>query len=81
MLLGLALTAGFVVDSARGAEPTLVRSTQSGPWSAAETWDAGRVPAAGDRVIVEPGHSVLCGSNSCDVIRQFWQAEQYMSRK
>ena len=39
-----------------GAE---VRSTQSGPWSAASTWENGKVPAAGNRVRIREGHRVV----------------------
>src|SRR5687767_4583003 len=38
------------------AEP--VRSAKSGAWSAPETWEGGKVPAAGARVLVRPGHRV-----------------------
>lgn len=51
------------------ADPPLVRSSRSGPWSAAETWDQGRVPKAGDRVVVRPGHRVTYDAASEDVIR------------
>ena len=35
-----------------------VRSAASGRWSEPSTWEHGRVPAAGDRVTIRPGHSV-----------------------
>ncbi|MDY3561192.1 hypothetical protein R5W23_002454 [Gemmata sp. JC673] len=50
-------------------DPAPVRSKQSGAWSAKETWDAGRVPAAGDRVVVRSGHHVVYDADSKDVIR------------
>jgi hypothetical protein len=53
----------------RADEPPVVRSQQSGDWSAKETWDAGRVPQAGDRVIVRQGHHVKYDVESSDVIR------------
>src|SRR5690606_33469807 len=43
---------GPVVDA------PLVRSTQSGAWSDKGTWDLGRVPQKGDRVLIRPGHVV-----------------------
>src|SRR6185312_510099 len=47
-----------VLSSHVEAEPPLVRSTKSGAWSAKETWDQGRVPKAGDRVVIRAGHHV-----------------------
>jgi hypothetical protein len=51
------------------AEPPLVRSKQSGAWSAKATWDAGRVPKAGDRVVIRSGHRVSYDADSREVIR------------
>jgi hypothetical protein len=53
--IGLALTFASIGVA---SEPPLVRSKQSGPWSAAETWDSGRSPKGGDRVVVRSGHKV-----------------------
>ncbi len=36
--------------------PPLVRSAHSGPWSAAETWEGGKAPAAGAPVLIRTGH-------------------------
>jgi hypothetical protein len=49
--------------------PTLIRSTQNGPWSAPATWEGGKVPAAGSRVQVRQGHSVTYDLKSDVVIR------------
>ncbi len=46
-----------------------LRSKQSGPWSAKETWDAGRTPQKGDRVIIRAGHTVGYDVDSKEVIR------------
>lgn len=51
------------------AEPALVRSAKSGVWSAKETWEKGRVPKAGDRVVIRSGHHVGYDVASEDVIR------------
>ncbi|HEX4614107.1 MAG TPA: G8 domain-containing protein, partial [Urbifossiella sp.] len=51
------------------AQPALVRSKQSGPWSARDTWDAGRAPKAGDRVLVRAGHHVTYDVESRETIR------------
>ncbi len=51
------------------APAPLVRSTQSGPWSDKATWDLGRVPQRGDRVLIRPGHVVTYDVDSGEVIR------------
>ena len=56
-------------SAALAAESPLVRSKQSGAWSSKETWDAGRVPKAGDRVLIRAGHTVGYDVESRDVIR------------
>jgi hypothetical protein len=49
--------------------PALIRSAQDGPWSAPATWEGGKVPAAGARVQVRPGHTVTYDLKSDVVIR------------
>lgn len=49
--------------------PRLVRSTQSGPWSAAATWEGGKIPTTGVQVLVKKGHTVTYDVQSKDVIR------------
>ena len=51
------------------AGPDAVRSKQSGPWSAKETWDSGRVPGRGDRVVVRAGHHVTYDVESRETVR------------
>jgi hypothetical protein len=46
-----------------------IRSAKSGSWSAASTWEGGKVPAAGARVLVREGHIVIYDARSNDVIR------------
>ena len=68
--IGVVLTTLFTLNSTiRAEEPPLVRSTKSGPWSAKETWDVGRVPKAGDRVVIRSGHEVGYDVASEEVIR------------
>jgi hypothetical protein len=43
------------------AERNLVRSAKSGPWESADTWAGGKTPAAGDSVLIRPGHRVSYG--------------------
>jgi uncharacterized protein (TIGR03067 family) len=46
-----------------------MRSVKSGPWSAADTWEGGKVPAAGARVHVRTGHVVTYDGKSDEAIR------------
>lgn len=59
-----------VVAQEQAAKPEFtIRSVNSGPWSAAGTWDANRVPKEGDRVLVARKTSVLYDADSPAVIR------------
>jgi hypothetical protein len=65
-----ASTAGSVGATAPPVPgPTTVMSAKSGPWSSKGTWDAGRIPKAGDRVVVRAGHHVGYDVDSREVIR------------
>ena len=50
-------------------KPTVVRTVQSGPWSSGKTWESGKVPATGSRVLIRTGHSVVYDVASDEVIR------------
>lgn len=54
---------------AGAAEPPVVRSARSGPWSAAATWEGNAVPGAGARVLVRAGHRVEYDVRSDAVVR------------
>ena len=56
-------------DAADCKAAPIVRSARSGPWSAAATWEGGKVPAAGARVQVRTGHTVIYDLKSDQVIR------------
>src|SRR5438128_10775035 len=53
--------------TAQGEE--IINSARSGPWSAAATWEGGRVPDAGARVLIKTGHAVTYDVKSDKVIR------------
>ena len=57
------------LTSGQAGEPTLLQCKQSGTWSDPNTWDAGRVPAGGDRVVIGKGRSVRYDVESAEVIR------------
>ena len=57
----------LLLIAARPAD--VIKSAKSGPWSDAATWEGGAVPAAGSKVLVRPGHSVLYDIVSDQAIR------------
>jgi hypothetical protein len=46
-----------------------IRSAANGPWSAPATWEGGRLPTSGDRVVIRAGHEVEYDVESDQVIR------------
>src|SRR5436190_17525817 len=55
----------FAADGSGG----VIKSVQSGPWSAAATWEGGKVPGALSKVQVRTGHTVTYDVQSEAVIR------------
>ena len=49
--------------------PALIRSAKSGDWSAAATWEGGKPPAPGMKVLIREGHTVRYDVNSEAAIR------------
>ncbi|HEY6167825.1 MAG TPA: G8 domain-containing protein, partial [Verrucomicrobiae bacterium] len=64
-LVSVLLTTQAVV----AADALLVRSAKSGAWSDAKTWEGGKLPPAGAKVLVRPGHDVLYDMNSSQPVR------------
>src|SRR5947209_11317226 len=69
VLFGLATSTVTASSLCAAESPALVRSVQSGPWSAPATWEGGKVPAAGARVQVRAGHAVVYDVRSEQPIR------------
>ncbi|MFO0967457.1 MAG: G8 domain-containing protein [Gemmataceae bacterium] len=71
MIRTLALSLGVLVAAASSAfaGDAVIRSARSGPWSDAKTWESGKVPGAGARVDIRPGHTVTYDVASDEVIR------------
>jgi len=67
VLLGAILSSGPVWGKADDVK--IIRSTGSGAWSAAATWEDGKIPVAGDRVQIRKGHDVLYDVSSDAAIR------------
>ncbi|MBC7818267.1 MAG: G8 domain-containing protein, partial [Planctomycetaceae bacterium] len=72
--LMLVVTLLVVGISANAAETPWTRSAASGSWSAAATWEGGKVPEAGARVHVRPGHVVVYDVKSETPIRAVYVA-------
>ena len=67
VVLALLFIAGW---AATGGDATKsVRSARSGNWSAPDTWEGGRMPAAGSRVLIRSPHVVRYDVASTAVIR------------
>src|SRR5438128_10254050 len=56
-------------DSPLRRQAGVLRSNQSGPWSNPGTWQGGKVPGAGDRVLIREGHRVVYDVSSDQVLR------------
>src|SRR5262249_34592566 len=56
-------------EADRGKAPPLVRTAKSGAWSAAATWEGGKVPGEGARVQIKSGHHVTYDLESKAVVR------------
>ena len=72
-LLFAALWAGMTFRS-EAADAPLVRSAHGGRWSAADTWEGGKVPPAGARVQIRPGHVIVYDRQSDEAIRDLFIA-------
>src|SRR4051794_12948382 len=66
LLCGLSL---LLFTAPAWGQPAIVKSANSGDWSAPTTWQGGKVPAAGSKVHVQAGHVVRYDANSTQVIR------------
>src|SRR5262245_55995056 len=49
--------------------PAVFRSAKSGAWSEASTWEGGKAPSPGSRVLVRKGHTVEYDVKITDLIR------------
>ena len=68
-LIFLTLLALAGVASLPASETLLVRSAQSGPWSAIARWAGDRVPPAGASVQIRAGHTVIYDLDSAQPVR------------
>src|SRR5262245_25012592 len=56
-------------DAGKKAEPPIVRTAQSGAWSALATWEGGKLPSGNVRVLIREGHRVVYDLQSTKPIR------------
>src|SRR5262249_28232007 len=68
-MLRLIVAVVALVTMTTSARAQVVRSIKSGDWSSAATWDSGKMPATGSRVLIRAGHVVRYDVASADVIR------------
>lgn len=67
--VSLLFVALVLLPRATPAAEGWLRSLQSGPWSAASTWDSGQVPGENSRVEIRTGHTVSYDVDSTVPIR------------
>jgi hypothetical protein len=65
----IALLALLLPWPLQAAEAPLVRTARSGLWSDTATWDGGKLPTEGARVLIRPGHRVVYDRKSDQAIR------------
>ncbi len=68
-LLSLLLSFALAGPALGGDAIPIIRSAKSGPWSAPATWESGKVPGAGARVLIRTGHHVTYDVQSEQVLR------------
>lgn len=69
IVVGLAASDRLAAQPKDKDAPAWTRSAKSGLWSAASTWEGGKIPAASARVQVRTGHIVTYDVNSDQAIR------------
>ena len=62
-------TLALFASGAFAADPPVLKSAKSGPWSAPATWEGNAVPGAGARVLIRTGHTINYDVKSDAVVR------------
>ena len=73
-LLAVALAAISTNMATAADKPSWIRSAGSGLWSAAATWENGKIPAAGARVHIQSNHVVTYDVQSDHALRAVYVA-------
>lgn len=63
------LILAFLAAPLSAQEAAIFRSARSGAWSEPQTWEAGKSPTAGSKVLVRTGHHVIFDVKSAPAIR------------
>lgn len=58
-----------LLSRSNAQDALLVKSAKNGRWSEAATWEGGRTPAAGGKVQIRAGHTVVYDVKSTDAVR------------
>ena len=74
MHTALTLASLAIIFTAMAHADAVVQSAASGAWSEPKTWAGAKVPAAGSKVQILAGHSVVYDRNSPDAIRAIFIA-------
>jgi hypothetical protein len=69
LMLGATSPAASRPPSEKSALAPIIRSSASGLWSAPATWEGGKVPGQGARVLIRAGHRVVYDVQSATAIR------------
>jgi hypothetical protein len=68
-LPAVVLTLATLAGGLFAAEPAVIKSAKSGPWSSKDSWEGKAVPGEGDRVLVRTGHTITYDVKSEAVVR------------
>ena len=63
------LLAALLLTAPVSAAPEVIRSAGNGLWSDGDTWQGGKIPGTGDRVLIRSGHRVVYDTQSDQQIR------------
>ena len=69
MQLSILLALLLLLPAPAPSGSPVLRSAQNGPWSAGSTWEGGKAPAEGARVLIRAGHRVVYDVQAPHVIR------------
>jgi len=68
-MTSLLVTGIAIVFLFPAADAGVLKTAKSGVWSAPSTWEAKKIPKAGDKVLIRSGHRILYDVSSNEIIR------------
>src|SRR4051812_31666790 len=72
MVRAISLAALLLFPLGLSAADDVIRSVRDGAWSAGGTWEGGKVPTEGSKVLIRPGHRIIYDANSDETIRAIY---------